>query len=71
MKIKTIMLGVLFSFFAVTAMAGSGDDHGHSHSSEPVNQETAKTRAAKVVSVLVENSKLDESWALTTVSSVE
>ena len=65
------MFCFLLSLFSAATMAGSGDDHGHSHSSTPVDQATAKTRAGKVVAMLVETEKLDESWGSLTPRSVE
>ncbi len=71
MPLKTLMLCFLLSLFSATAMAGSGSDHGHSHSPTPVDQATAQTRATKVVAMLVETKKLDESWGSLTARSVE
>lgn len=67
MKLKTLLFGFTLSLFSITTMAGS--DHGHSHS--PVNQETAKTRARKIVISFVEKGKLDQSWKYVKANSVD
>ena len=71
MKLKALFLVFLMSFLSAPLMAGSGDDHGHSHDPAPVDQAMATTYATKVVAALVERKKLDESWTAVSVSSVE
>lgn len=71
MRLTTLLIGFILSLFTFSAIAGGGHDHGHSHSYAPVNQETAKTNATRVVAALVKSDKLDESWTSITASSVE
>ncbi len=71
MNLKALIVGVLLSFSPAIVMAGSEDDHGHSHSNAPVDQATAMERATEAVSVLVETKKLEEIWTSITASSVE
>lgn len=71
MRLKMILLGFSLSLFSAIVMAGAGHDHGHSHSHAPVNQETAKTNATKIVATLVKKEKLAKSWASVTASSAE
>lgn len=71
MNIKAILLSITFSLFSFTAVAGGGHDHGHSHASGPVNQDTAKASASKIVASLVQRNKLDNSWGSAVVSSIE
>ncbi len=69
MQLKSLAIGIIFSVFSLGAMAGSGQDHGHSHM--PVNQATAKSKATKVIGALVKRNKLDKSWASVTTTSVK
>lgn len=69
MQLKTLLLGFTLGLFSVTAMAGSGHDHGHSHA--PVNQAVATINATKIVAALVKRNKLDESWTSIVAKSVE
>lgn len=71
MQLKTFMFGFILSLFSATVMAGTENDHGHSHSQDAVNQETATSYATEYVASLIERSKLDESWSSITASSVE
>lgn len=73
MQFKTLLLGLIFSIFSVSTMAGSGHDHGHGHShgNTPVNQEKAVINATEVVSGFVTKNKLDKSWGFIKASSVE
>ena len=73
MKIKALSLSIILGFFSCNVMAGGSHDHGHghSHSNTPVNQETAKVNAKKIVAALAVRKKVDESWSSSTVSSVE
>lgn len=73
MKIKALTLSLILGFFTSGALAGGSHDHGHghSHSNTPVNQETAKTNATKIVAALAMRKKVDASWSSSTVSSVE
>lgn len=71
MKLKTLLLCFALGLLPTAVTAGSGHDHGHSHSHAPVNQETAKTNATKIVAALVKRNKLENSWTTTTASSVE
>lgn len=73
MKLTAFLLGSIFSFITLPAMAGSGHDHdhGHSHSHEVVNQEKAQENASDIVAALVKRNKISESWKSVTASSVE
>lgn len=73
MQLKTLLLCFALGLLPTTVTAGSGQDHdhGHSHSHVPVNQETAKTNATKIVVALVNRNKLENSWTAITASSVE
>lgn len=69
MKLRTLSLGIILSFFSITAMAGSGHDHGHFN--VPVNMSTARTNATNIVKSLIKRNKLDKSWGSITSSLVE
>jgi len=69
MRLKTLLLGFTLGLFSMTTIAGSGHDHGHSHS--PVNQTTAKTKATEIVASFVKRNKIDKSWASIKASSVD
>ena len=73
MNLKNIVIGCAFGLFSLTAVAGGGHDHGHghSHASGPVNQDTAKANASKIVASLVKRNKLDKSWGSAVASSIE
>jgi hypothetical protein len=60
MRIQTIIFSLVLSFFSLTAMAGTGHDHGHSH--DPVTQSRAEEIATKNVARLADNDKIDSSW---------
>ena len=68
---KSLLISFVFICFTTTIIAGGGHDHGHSHATTPVNEETAKVSATNAVVALIEKSKLDKSWATTTISSIE
>lgn len=69
MQLKSLSLGIIFGLFSISAMAGSGHDHGHSHT--PVNQVTVQSKATKIIGALVKRNKLDKSWASITAKSVK
>ena len=69
MPAKTLLFGLFLSLCPVIAMAGS--DHHHSHAPTPLHQAAATTKAIEVVTALIKNNKLDESWRNTKPSSVE
>ncbi len=62
-------------FFSPPILAGAnhdhGDDHGHSHAAEAINQDSAKQSATKIISALIKKNKIDSSWANITASSAE
>ena len=60
MRINTFILGLVLSFFSISASAGSG--HSHSHSETPISQQQAEANATKQVRILAEKGKLEESW---------
>jgi len=70
---KTLATALVLStlFFGEPVLAGSGHDHGHSHASTPVDKETVEKNAVKVKDALVENNKIDKSWASIAASSSE
>lgn len=70
MTLKTLSLGMSLGLFIITMLAGCNQEHGHSHSPAPVDQETAKSSAETIVADLVSKSKLDKSWASISASSV-
>lgn len=63
----TILLLGLFIISGVNA----GTGHSHGVAAKPVNMETAKTRAAAIVTSLVNRKKLDKSWEKVKVSTIE
>lgn len=73
MLLKSLLLSIALGLFSMTAVAGGAHDHGHghSHSNTPVNQETAKTNAIKIVASFTQRKKLDGSWSSVAASSVE
>lgn len=73
MKLRTIFFSILLAIASIPAFAGGNHSHGHSHSHEPaaVNEDVAKDNASKVVSKLIEEKKLDESWSSIKATSVE
>ncbi|MCG8611602.1 MAG: DUF6488 family protein [Pseudomonadales bacterium] len=56
---------VLVSFVIGTspAFAGAGHNHGHGDSHAPISQAEAKTAGKEVIEKLINESKIDGSWA--------
>lgn len=73
MKIRALSLSIILAFFSCGVMASGSHDHGHghSHSNTPVNHETAKANATKIVAALAMRKKVHASWSSSTVRSVE
>lgn len=69
MKLKIMLLGLILVFSSMTAFAGSGHDHGHSH--DPISAETAKINATQIRNLMVEEKVLDISWKPLLASSVQ
>jgi hypothetical protein len=63
MKIKLILSAVIISLSSFSVIAGSGHDHGHSHA-QPVSAETAQMNAKAVLSLMVKDKVLEESWKM-------
>jgi hypothetical protein len=60
MKIQAIILTFVLTLASSVTFAGAGHDHGHSH--EPVTQQQAEQVASKVVSNLIRNGVIENSW---------
>lgn len=63
--IKAIFISFFLMFNAVDATAGGGHYHG------PVSKEQAERTAKNVVSSLVRQNNLDQSWAQSPMKSIE
>ena len=70
---KTLPIALVLSslLFCAPAIGGSDHDHGHSHAQAPVDKATVEKNSVNVINELIENKKLDKSWALIAVSSSE
>ena len=70
MRVKIVILSLVFCFFPLVSLAGAGHDHdhghshddGHGHSHDPVSQMQAEQIAIKSVTRLVNKGKIDKSW---------
>jgi len=72
MQLRTLIFGLLLSFFSVSALVSNAHAHGGGHVAKaPVDEATIKENAIKIVDGLVKRDKLDKSWASTTVNSIE
>lgn len=75
MRLNILLLGFIFSSVTFLVMAGNdhnhGQDHGHSHSQEAVDNVKAESNATNIVAELVKGEKLEASWAAISASSVE
>ena len=60
MNIQAIILSFVLTLFSSITFAGTGHDHGHSH--EPVTQQQAEEAASQLVSTLVNNGVIEDSW---------
>lgn len=55
----------------MAVFAGGGHDHGHGHSHGPVTQEKAIATATRVVSNMVNQGVIEESWKSVQATSAE
>ncbi|VAW45931.1 hypothetical protein MNBD_GAMMA04-1864 [hydrothermal vent metagenome] len=76
-KITTLASTLVFAslFFSPPLLAGAnhnhGDDHGHSHAPEELNQKAIKQKATEIIHSLIEKNKIDPSWATISANSAE
>lgn len=60
-KFYLLIFGPLLVIALLIVLEVGTQDHGHSHSVPPVNQETVEKRATKIIARLIKNKQLDES----------
>ncbi|MDH5543841.1 MAG: DUF6488 family protein [Nitrospinota bacterium] len=72
MQLRTLIFGLLLSFFSFSAFVSNAYAHGGGHMAKaPVDEATIKENAMKIVDGLVKRDKLDKSWALIAANSIE
>ncbi|MES9863207.1 MAG: DUF6488 family protein [Candidatus Thiodiazotropha sp. 4PDIVS1] len=71
MRIQLIFISLILAFLPIAVFAGDGHDHGHGHSHGPVTQEKAITTATRIVTNMVNQGVIEESWKSVQATSAE
>ena len=74
-KLTTIFLLIAAFWFAAPFYAGAGHSHdkdgGHSHSSGPISEEKAKSKATRTMQNLANRGVINKSWTSVKVAKAE